>query len=256
MTKPPFPSAGNNSAGRPKRNSARVLMVDDDARLCDLVTEFLAVHGFTLVCLPNADALAAYVRCSPPDIILLDIMMPGDDGLTALRKLRRESPVPVIMLTAKGDDADRIAGLESGADDYLAKPFNPRELLARLKALLRRTRGDIIPCPGHGSTATPTMLLRAGAFVLDRRLQTLSRGPACLPLTTTEFNMLEALMGRPGNVLARETLHALALGDPLSLTGRSADVHISRIRAMLRRLGEEEPVIETVRGQGYRWRDA
>lgn len=226
---------------------ARVLMIDDDERLQTVVKEYLENYGFTVSGLPSGTGLAEALERVRPDILLLDVMLPGDDGFTILRTLRAKSGIPVIMLTACGDETDRIIGLETGADDYVGKPFNPRELLARIKAVLRRVVPAGLP-PENNSG-----LLRLDGFVLDERRQRISRGDAAVDLSATEHRMLHAFMSRPEEVLSREKLLSLAFGDDHYVCDRNVDVYISRIRSILRRLGEEGTRIRTVWGSGYSW---
>lgn len=238
----------------PQNIPARVLMVDDDERLQNVVKEFLANYGFEVSCLPSGKGLDEAIATLSPDILLLDVMMPGDDGFTVLRTLRGHSRIPVIMLTACGDETDRIIGLEIGADDYLGKPFNPRELLARIKAVLRRA-------PAGGSeearTGAPGSrddgLVKTDGYSLDEKRHRLSRGNAEADLSFTEFRILHAFMTRPGEVLAREKVLSLVFGEDHYVCDRNIDVYISRIRAILRSLGEEETRIRTVWGSGYSW---
>lgn len=229
--------------------TARVLMIDDDERLQNVVREYLENYGFAVSTLPSGKGLAQALHDISPDILLLDVMMPGDDGFTILRSLRAASKIPVIMLTACGDETDRIIGLEIGADDYLAKPFNPRELLARIKAVLRR----VSPSSGQESAKTADGAILQDGYALDERRQTLARDGESVDLSATEFRILQAFMGRPGEVLSREKLLSLAFGDDHYVCDRNIDVYISRIRGILRKLGEEGTRIRTVWGSGYSW---
>lgn len=230
--------------------NTRVLMVDDDERLQNVVREYLENYGFTVTALPSGNGLAEAMESVKPDLLLLDVMLPGDDGFTILRSLRGNSRIPVIMLTACGDETDRIVGLETGADDYLAKPFNPRELLARIRAVLRRT--------GETGAVTeeekrPDTEIKADDFVLDEAKQRLTRGENGIDLSLTEYRILHAFMTRPGEVLSREKVLSLVFGDDHYVCDRNIDVYISRIRAILRKLGETETRIRTVWGTGYSW---
>lgn len=228
----------------------RVLMIDDDERLQDVVAEFLENYDYSVSRLSSGAGLAQALRDERPDILLLDVMMPGDDGFTVLRALRERSSIPVIMLTACGGDTDRIIGLEIGADDYLSKPFNPRELLARIKAVLRRTAPQTVE---NNTAGAHDGRIRTGSYVLDTRRQQLERGESRVELSTTEFRILHAFMSRPGEVLSRERVLGLAFGDEHHVSDRNIDVHISRIRALLRRLGDADTRIRTVWGAGYSW---
>ena len=242
-----------------KERTRRVLIVDDDVRLQDVVREFLENYGFEVTALGSGKGLSEALAQAAPDIVLLDVMLPGDDGFTLLRALRGYSRVPVIMLTACGDDTDRIIGLEIGADDYLPKPFNPRELLARIKAVLRRVpdpdgTGGLAAEGGEAGTAGPGGSgLTAGPYVLDGRRQRLGLGDAAVDLSTTEYRILHAFMSRPGEVLSRERVLSLVFGDDHYVCDRNIDVYISRIRALLRGLGDETQRIRTVWGSGYAW---
>jgi two-component system phosphate regulon response regulator OmpR len=182
-----------------------------------------------------------------PDIIILDIMMPGHDGLEVLKEIRSRHAVPVIMLTARGDDTDRIVGLELGADDYLAKPFNPRELLARMKAVLRRVEADM---PAQKPLDTKDTI-RIGELELDLPRQVLRFRERQAELSTAEFKLLEAMMERPNTVLSRDTLMNLARGRDFMAFDRSIDVHISHLRAKLESLTGNRDWIKTHWGSGY-----
>jgi two-component system phosphate regulon response regulator OmpR len=239
-------------SGTMEERGRRVLIVDDDKRLQDVVREFLENYGFEVSALENGKGLSGALERLAPDIVLLDVMLPGDDGFTLLRALRGHSRIPVIMLTACGDDTDRIIGLEIGADDYLPKPFNPRELLARIKAVLRRVT-DAGEGAGTDGTNGEDRMLKAGAYVLDERRQRLTLDEKSLDLSTTEFRILQAFMSRPGEVLSREKVLSLVFGDDHFVCDRNIDVYISRIRALLRKLGDEEQRIRTVWGSGYAW---
>ena len=243
--------------------SKRILIVDDDERLHERVREFLEVNGYVCRGVTGGGGVLKELADSPPDIVLLDVMMPGEDGFSTLLKIRGVSKVPVIMLTARGDDADRIIGLELGADDYLAKPFNPRELLARIRAVLRRTE-DRDACkpddereeeqrPSAVEVAYASGSLTVGSYTLDTKRQTLSLGSSTVSLSTAEFCLLHAFLRHAGQVLGREELMVLAFGSDEHSNARSIDVHISRLRALLRDLGETGTRIRTVWGTGYCW---
>ena len=231
------------------KRPVRVLMVDDDKRLQDVVREFLNNYGYELTSIFSGASLGEAIAETEPDILLLDVMMPGDDGFTVLRSLRTNSKIPVIMVTACGDDTDRIIGLEIGADDYLPKPFNPRELLARIKAVLRRA----LPTPETDEPVAQDALVRAGSYTLDAKRQSIIRGDAEAELSTTEYRILLAFLSRSGEVLSRERILSLVFGDDHYVCDRNIDVYISRIRAILRTIGEEETRIRTVWGSGYSW---
>ena len=251
-----------NSRGREQR-AARILMVDDDERLQAVVREFLQNYGFEVFSLGSGAGLNEKVAELAPDLLLLDVMLPGDDGFTLLRKLREKSRLPVIMLTACGDDTDRIIGLEIGADDYLPKPYNPRELLARVKAVLRRApiqqeadyEREADPSGNPGRPAAGQ--LRSGPYLLDPKLQSLSldlgQGGKSAELSSTEYRIVHAFMSHAGQVLSREKVLALAFGEDHYVCDRNIDVYISRLRAILRNLGETGTRIRTVWGAGYTW---
>jgi two-component system, OmpR family, phosphate regulon response regulator OmpR len=218
-----------------------LLVIDDDERLRSLLAEYLGGRGYKVLTAEGGAAGLDRLRTGGVDLVVLDVMMPEMDGFEVCRRLRAFSKVPVIMLTARGDELDRIVGLEIGADDYMPKPFNPRELLARIQAVLRRTE------------AAPEVdgALKAGPLTVDvdRRVATL-RGDE-VQLTTTEFEILRTLVANAGRVIPRERLMELARGEEWAAFDRSVDVHISHLR---RKLGDDsrQPVfIKTVRGVGY-----
>ncbi len=223
---------------------SRLLLVDDDRELAGMLREYLEPEGFTVEwCADGPDALER-LRRSAFDLIILDVMMPGMNGLDVLRRLRADDETPVLMLTARGDDVDRIVGLEIGADDYLAKPFNPRELVARLRAILRRTR------PEDGDSRP----LRAGPVVIDPRTRTASTAGRPLTLTGTEFELLRCLIAAAGEVVSKETLSREVLGRRLTPWDRSVDTHVSNLRGKLMgeaRGGAADNPIRNVRGVGY-----
>ena len=222
-------------------NTAKILIIDDDAELSTMLAEFLVPENLAVsACTSGEDGLALLGR-EGFDLVILDIMMPGMNGIDVLKTLRRTSEVPVIMLTARGDDIDRILGLEFGADDYVSKPFNPRELLARIKAILRRARA-----PGTGDSQ-----VSVGAIVLDARRRRVSVGGSEIRLTGTEFEMLRCLAEAPGEVVTKETLSQQALGRRHMPYDRSIDTHISNVRGKLAKAGVGNPSIQSRRGVGY-----
>lgn len=228
------------------RMGEKVLIVDDDEKLRKLLTEYLQGYGFQVITLKDGASVLPTVRAELPDAVILDIMLPKKNGLEALRELRAESTVPVIMLTAKGDDADRIVGLELGADDYLSKPFNPRELLARVKAVLRRVDFEGRRARGEGE-----LQLRSGGLVLDTATQTVLVEGKEWGLSSTEFRILKAFMERPNRVLTRDQLMTLAQGKEFMAFDRSIDVHVSKLRAKLEADPKSPKRIKTVWGTGY-----
>lgn len=219
----------------------RVLLIDDDTELCDLMVEYLGRESFEVDSRHRGDAGLDAARSGGYDICILDIMLPGLSGTEVLRQLRESSSLPVLMLTARGDDVDRIIGLELGADDYLPKPFNPRELLARLRAILRRS-------PLSESATGP---VAAGDLCLHPGSREATRDGAPLSLTSTEFSILEVLMRRQGEVVDKDTLSRQGLGRPLGRFDRSIDMHLSNLRRKLGPGPDGGHRIETVRGVGY-----
>ena len=224
----------------------RLLVVDDDADLRELIAGFLRDHHIDVETAGDAEAMDAALARQRFDCVILDLMMPGEDGLSVLRRMRGRDRTPVIMLSAMGDDIDKIVGLEVGADDYLGKPCNPRELLARVRAVLRRSaRGDEEPAP---STSSATPRRRFGDWALDLVERTLYRANyPDAPMTDAEFRVLTAFLDRPQRVLSRDTLIELAKGSDADVFDRAIDVTISRLR---KKLGPGDP-IRTVRNEGY-----
>lgn len=219
----------------------RILMIEDDTRLGAMVSEYLGESGLRVTV--SADAAGGLVRLArePFDAVILDVMLPDRDGFDVLRELRREHELPVLMLTARGEAADRIVGLELGADDYLPKPFEPRELLARVRAILRRQRGS----------TKPAASLRFGRLEIDLGARVARVDGVGRSLTSYQFTLLVALAERAGKVLSREALMDLMKGEPLEAFDRSIDVHISRIRAAIEDDAKHPRRIITVRGAGY-----
>jgi len=224
----------------------RLLVVDDDSDLRDLIATFLRDHHLDVETAADAEEMDAALARQRFDCVILDLMMPGEDGLSVLRRIRGRDRTPVIMLSAMGEDIDRIVGLEVGADDYLAKPCNPRELLARVRALLRRTTRAEGPAGATGSGVAPHR--RFGDWSLDLVERTLYRsGYPPSPLTDAEFRVLTAFLDRPQRVLSRDTLIELAKGSDADVFDRAIDVTISRLR---KKLGPGDP-IRTIRNEGY-----
>jgi DNA-binding response OmpR family regulator len=218
----------------------RILLIEDDARLAEMVSEYLGEAGFRVsVAAQGRSGLDRLAR-EPFDLLVLDLMLPDMDGLELCRQLRAKSDVPLLMLTARGDAADRIVGLEIGADDYLPKPFSPRELLARLRAILRRRKG-----------ATAAKLLRFGRLEIDCDARSVHVEGEARSLTAYQFALLMALAENVGRVLSRETLMDLVKGEPLEAFDRSIDVHVSRLRAAIEDDPKKPRRIVTVRGAGY-----
>lgn len=234
-------SGTEKTAIRPAEPSAHILLIDDDRSLGAMLGEYLATEQLDLDIAESGEAGLEKLAATSFDLLILDIMLPGKNGLEVLRTLRRDSNVPVIMLTARGDDVDRIIGLEFGADDYLAKPFNPRELAARVKAILRRARGPADP-PGK---------LRVGRVEIDNRTRSAAVNGERLPLTGTEFEILRCLVQSPGEVVSKEVLSERALGRRLLPYDRSIDTHVSNLRGKLERAGNRSDSILNQRGVGY-----
>lgn len=234
----------NNATGR----LDKIVIVDDDARIRDLLRRFLAQEGYDVLLAEDARALQRITQRETVDLLVLDVMLPGEDGLSICRRLRQAGDkTPIIMLTAKGEDVDRILGLEIGADDYLGKPFNPRELLARIHAVLRRR--PVIEAPGAPTAEQEVM--RFGEFSFDLAARQLSRNGQEIPLTTGEFAMLKALVRHPRQSLSRDKLAQLARGRDFEPFDRSLDVQISRLRKLIEVDPANPRIIQTVWGVGY-----
>jgi two-component system phosphate regulon response regulator OmpR len=226
----------------------RILVVDDDQRLRELLVKYLGGEGYEVRAVPDAKGMDKQLGRERYDLVVLDLMLPGEDGLAICRRLRSQPSSPaIIMLTAKGDDVDRIVGLEMGADDYLPKPFNPRELLARINAVLRRRA----PGGPPGAPAATSEVHRFGKFELNLATRLLGREGKGVPLTTGEFSVLKVLVQHPRQPLSRDKLMELARGREYEVFDRSIDVQISRLRKIV----EEDPShpkhIQTVWGFGY-----
>jgi two-component system OmpR family response regulator len=224
-----------------------ILIVDDDAEIRGLIREYLQKHGYRVAAAANGRELRAAVRTARPDLIVLDLMLPGEDGLELCRELRADSDVPIIMLTARGDETDRIVGLEMGADDYLPKPFSPRELLARIKSVLRRARA--LP---ENLKQEEVSSFRFAGWTLDAATRNLtSPEGVVVPLSGTEFRLLRIFLDHPNRVLTRDQLIDLMLSRDASPFDRAIDVQVSRLRHRLSEDAKEPAIIKTVRGQGY-----
>ncbi len=225
----------------------RILVIDDDAELCDLLVEYLRQEGFAVESVNEGAAGLARALSGGHALVVLDVMLPEMNGFDVLRRIRERSKVPVLMLTARGDDVDRIVGLEMGADDYLPKPFNPRELVARIRAVVRRAGASA------GAPESPDLpeCVRVGDVELSPHTRVVCRAGEVVDLTSVEFSLLEVLLRSAGNVLSREELARTVLGRNLSAYDRSIDVHMSSLRRKLgRRVGEMER-IKNIRGVGY-----
>jgi DNA-binding response OmpR family regulator len=224
----------------PGRLMERVLIVDDDIQLCRLLSERLGTEGFTIESVHDGPRGLQRALSMEHALVVLDLMLPGMGGLDVLRRLRATSPVPVLVLTARGEDVDRILGLEIGADDYLPKPFNPRELIARIRAILRRSaRVEVSAAP-----------LAVGDIRLDRKAREVWLNDSLLSLTSVEFSLLEAFLQNAGQVISREQLTETVLGRKLGPFDRVIDVHVSNLRKKLGPAPSGER-IKAVRGSGY-----
>ena len=226
----------------------KIMVVDDDTRIRDLLRRYLTQEGFDVLLAEDGKALTRIMVRETADLIVLDLMMPGEDGLSICRRLRASGDItPIIMLTAKGEDIDRIVGLEVGADDYLGKPFNPRELLARIQAVLRRRPTPEVP----GAPSTENEVVRFGPFVFNLGARTLHRDGQELTLTTGEFAMLKSLVRHPRVPLSREKLAQLSRGREFEPFDRSLDVQVSRLRKLIEVDAAQPRLIQTVWGVGY-----
>ncbi len=224
-----------------------LLIVDDDREIRDLLTRFLTRHGYRVTSARDGREMRKAIADWRIDLIVLDLMLPGDDGLTLCRELRAGSDIPVIMLTAMGEETDRIVGLEMGADDYLAKPFNPRELVARIRSVLRRARPTRDPAPEPGRE-----VLRFAGWALDMAERRLARADGeAVELSSGEFDLLAAFAGHPRRVLSRDQLLDLTRGRTAGPFDRSIDIQVSRLRRKIEPDPKNPTLIKTVRGGGY-----
>jgi len=224
------------------KNVDRILVIDDDVELCSLVSEYLRPEGFQVECVHEGRSGLTRATSGDHLLVVLDVMLPGLNGFDVLRRVRDSSRVPVLLLTARGEDVDRIVGLEIGADDYLPKPFNPRELVARIRAILRRTRKS-------GEQEVPDVI-RVGDVELDPATRSVRHHGRPVELTSVEFGLLQVLLREAGRVVTREALVDEVLGRKFSPFDRSIDMHVSKVR---KKLGDSdsEDHIKTVRGAGY-----
>jgi len=229
------------------KDTPHILIVDDDQEITDLLSTYLSRNQFMVSTAHNGQGLMESLRLNPIDLIVLDIMMPGEDGFTLCKKIRSTSDIPIIMLTAGSDETDRIIGLELGADDYMNKPFNPRELLARIKAVLRRTEER-----NSSNETTTVQKIQFGQWTLDlmQRKLTHEQGDT-LALSGADFDLLQVFIQHPGQIISREALFKRLKGRELSPYDRSIDVQISRLRQKLETGHDASQLIKTVRGQGY-----
>jgi two-component system response regulator CpxR len=222
----------------------QILIVDDDTELCSLVQEYLTAEGFSLQAVHDGEAGLQKALSNEFTLVVLDVMLPGINGFEVLRRIRSVSKVPVLLLTARGEDVDRIVGLEIGADDYLPKPFNPRELVARIRAILRRAK------PGKAADAVPE-IISVGDVDLDPATRTVHRDGQPVELTSVEFNLLEVLLREAGRVVTRERLVNAVLSRKFMPFDRSIDMHVSKVRRKLGDSDENGDHIKTIRGVGY-----
>jgi two-component system response regulator CpxR len=220
----------------------RILVIDDDVELCSLVSEYLRPEGFQVESAHDGNTGLNRALSGDHTLVVLDVMLPRLNGFDVLRKMRDSSRIPVLLLTARGEDVDRIVGLEIGADDYLPKPFNPRELVARIRAILRRTRGK-------GETPVPEVI-RVGDVELDPATRSVQHRGKPVDLTSVEFGLLQVLLREAGRVVTREALVDEVLGRKFSPFDRSIDMHVSKVRKKLGDSGSED-YIKTIRGAGY-----
>ena len=228
-------------------STPHILVVDDHRDIRDLLARYLAKHGLRVSTAADGVGLRRALKASAVDLVVLDIMMPGEDGLSLCRHLRETSGIPVILLTAMAEDTDRVVGLEIGADDYVTKPFNPRELLARIKAVLRRAKS--LPPQAE---AEPAERLRFGAWILDMAQRALlDEAGVVTPLSSGEFKLLSVLLARPGMVLSRDQLLDLTRGRAAKAFDRSIDNQVSRLRRKIEVDPKNPTLIKTVWGGGY-----
>ena len=226
----------------------RILVVDDDGRLRDLLNRYLTEQGYAVRAVTDAGEMNRYLARERYDLMILDLMLPGEDGLSVCRRLRGGGEnLPIIMLTAKGDDVDRIVGLEVGADDYLPKPFNPRELLARIQAVLRRRPPSAPP----GAPSTEPQMVEFGSFRFNLAARSLAKDGQDVSLTTGEFALLKVLVQHPRAPLSRDKLMELARGREFGAFDRSIDVQVSRLRKLIEPDPAKPVFIQTVWGFGY-----
>ena len=225
------------------RKVDRILVIDDDVELCSLVGEYLEPEGFQIEAVHDGNRGLERALSGDHLLVVLDVMLPRMNGFDVLRRIRNTSRIPVLLLTARGEDVDRIVGLEIGADDYLPKPFNPRELVARIRAILRRTRGD------KSVPSTPD-IVRVGEIELDPATRSVRRDGRPVDLTSVEFNLLEVLLREAGRVVPRERLVNAVLSRKFSPFDRSIDMHVSKVRKKLGDTDADEH-IKTIRGVGY-----
>ena len=225
--------------------SARLLVVDDDPEIRELTEAYLTQQGFIVNCVDSGEAMDAFLAEHTVDLVVLDLMLPGEHGLSIARRLKNEAGIPIVIVSAQGDDIDRIVGLEVGADDYLPKPFNPRELLARVRAVLRRSASP------KGGAPTPDNKIEFGEFELDIGSHRLTRNGEAVPLTSGEFDLLVILVAHPNKVLDRDRILDLLTGAERSPFDRSIDVRVTRLRSKIEADPSAPVFIKTIWGKGY-----
>ena len=223
---------------------AKLLVVDDDPEIRELTEAYLYQQGFEVACVDSGEAMDAYLQEHSVDLIILDLMLPGEHGLSIARRLKNDGDVPIVIVSAQGDDIDRIVGLEVGADDYLAKPFNPRELLARIRAVLRRARAS-------NSEDSPQTKMVGGRLELDMASHQRFKDGTVLPLTSGEFDLLAILIEHPNKVLDRDRILDLLTGAERSPFDRSIDVRVTRLRGKIEPDPSVPVFIKTIWGKGY-----
>ncbi len=244
-----------------KQQMERILVVDDDLQLQQLLTTYLTEQGYSASAVGDGVSMDRWLDQYDPDLIILDMMLPGEDGLSLARRLRHRASTPIIILSARGEELDKIVGLEVGADDYLSKPFNPRELLARIRAVLRRTPSSSASKKESGGGYSVEMgqreaqpdLVQFGEFVLNLETRILWRNHAEVKLTSGEIELLTVLATRPNRVLSRDQLMDLLNAGDSNSFDRSIDVRITRLRRKLNDSGAKPRFIRTVWGEGYRF---
>jgi two-component system phosphate regulon response regulator OmpR len=230
--------------------NGRILIVEDDASVRDMLVEYLSTHGYDVAAAGGGQAMREAIERALPDVVLLDVHLPGEDGLTLARFLRERYDVGIIMVTGAADVVDRVAGLEVGADDYVTKPFDPRELRARVKSVLRRIQSR--PPAGEAAPATRTKLVPVGACQLDLASHRLvDGGGSDVPITGMEFDLLRVFIERPNQVLSRDQLLTLTRNREWEPFDRSIDIRIARLRRKIEADPEKPQAIRTVRGAGY-----
>jgi DNA-binding response OmpR family regulator len=222
-----------------------VLVAEDEIEIARVVRDYLARAGFEVIVVGDGDSAVASVRSARPDLLVLDLGLPGRDGLDVAREVRRWSDTPIVILTARGDEADRIVGLELGADDYVVKPFGPKELVARVRAVLRRTR----------SAALPDEIIRAGEVEIDTAKMQVAVGGRTAELTPTEFQLLATLARQPGRVFTRAQLLDAVHGVAIESYERAIDAHVKNIRRKIEPVPGSPRYVQTVHGVGYRFAD-